>query len=212
MFALQHFVFKRLWQNSFHAIPQQTKKCKLVQWSNCLMATWRCCEKIDLQPSWQPWKITIATGKQNKLGKIARGEMPKNSPEYLYLLFLWNSKAKSTANLRIFYVSAFQFLPFPTSVSLSLGHALLTNWSCWDFSTCYLALHKLLQQLLFFQWHRNHNQNSELKAVEGVFLPWKVCLSGAIRNCWEGKSLALHVPNSLLQCHFHEQKDLPKKL
>ena len=213
--CLTALCLQTLWQNSFHVIPQQTKKCKPVRWSNCLMATWRCCEKIDLQASWQPCKITTATGKQNKLRKIARDEMPKNSQEWLSA-FLGKPKSEiqkqrllptwefSTVPLS----SSYHFLPtflFHSSTHCwQIGAAGMFLLATWPFTNSYNIL-------FFFQWHRNHNQNSELKAVERVFLPWKACLSGAIRNCWEGKSLALHVPNSLLQCHFHEQKDLPRK-
>ena len=66
----------------FHSpTNQKMQTCKEVKL--LVMATWRWCEKIDLQASWQPCKITTATGKQNKLRKIARDEMPKNSQEWL---------------------------------------------------------------------------------------------------------------------------------
>ena len=160
-------------------------------------------------------RVTTATGKQNKLRKIARDEMPKNSQEYLSV-YSWNTslKFKSKEYCQLENFLFFRF-PIPT---ISYQRFSFTRPRIADklellgFFYLLLGPSQTLTTSSFFQWHRNHNQNSELKAVERVFLPWKACLSGAIQNFWEGKSLALHVPNSLLQCHFHEQKDLPRKL
>ena len=137
-FSSQHFVFKRLWQNSFHFIPGQTKNANLhsgqtttTLWQHgddVIKLTYR--QLTGIQATLQMLKesMTTAIG-EKRTSKDRKKTKCQRIVKSIYLLFpetqVWNPKAKTTPNLRIFYVSAFQFLPFPTNVSLSGGHTLL---------------------------------------------------------------------------------------
>ena len=95
------------------------------------MATWRWCEKIDLQVTYRhSSNLANVERKHNSdwdktsFEKSQGDEMPQNSQEWLSAFF-WKRKSeiqkqKTTANLRIVYFSAFQFLAFPTNISLKM--------------------------------------------------------------------------------------------
>ena len=82
-------------------------------WSNCFMATWRWCEKIDLQVTYRH-SSNLAnverkhnSGVKKRTSKDCKERKCHKTVKSDCRLFLntevWNPKAKTTANLRIVY-------------------------------------------------------------------------------------------------------------
>jgi len=154
----------------FHSATNQ--EYKLVQWSNCLMATWRCCEKAK---TWNPkgnvWELEYC-----QLENVRFCSFP--IPSISYQCFFHSPRiADSRPGFLYLLLGPSQNLTKsspPESRAITITKT--ASWKC-------------------------------------IFI-----LGSFPVRChpkiWEGKSLAtfplyFHLRKPLLQCHFHEEMNLP---